>query len=165
MSSPKPEWQEESWSIRDIKAYEHIRIDYGWDEDQGYWIKVMDDRLRMRDDGHFVMEIDRFRASVLDGGQQGCYLSAYTGPRGKGKKVRMDVMFDLWDIYKVPDVKGILMECRKLSEREVQEFCDAVEEEEDWAHVWSDCESEESDESDESEESDECDENDKEEDD
>lgn len=158
-------WEEESWAIYDDRADEHIKIHYGWDEDRGYWIKVMDDRLKMPDDGYFVTEIDRFRASVLDGGQEGCYLSAYTGPRGQGKKVGMDVMFDLWDIYKVPDEKKILGECRKMSEREVQEMYDAIEEEEGWSHVWSDVESEESDESDESDEGDEGDENDKDEDD
>lgn len=142
MSLTITRWEEESHSIRDIKAYEHIRIEYGWDEDQGYWIKVMDDRLEMKDDfrapDHMMAEIDHFRAHVLDGGQKGCYLSAYTGPRGEGKKVDFEVMIDLWDLYKVPNEKKIFGEFRNMSDREIEEVIETIDEKQDdeWVNPW-----------------------------
>ncbi|KAF4183377.1 hypothetical protein CNMCM8694_002505 [Aspergillus lentulus] len=139
MTSKK--WKEEWWYESDDRADEHNRIEYGWSEDWGYWIKVMDDRLKMADDWHSpyntLAELDRFRASVLDGGREGCYLSAYTGPRGRGKKVDFEVMMDLWHIYQVANTE-ILSEFRNLSKREIQEVSETVEAKNDdeWVNPW-----------------------------
>ncbi|KAF4221730.1 hypothetical protein CNMCM8980_008611 [Aspergillus fumigatiaffinis] len=178
MTSKK--WKEEWWSTSDDRADEHNTIEYGWSEDWGYWIQVMDDRLKMADDWHSpyntLAELDRFRASVLDGGREGCYLSAYTGPRGRGKRVDFEVMMDLWDIYQVANTR-ILSEFRNLSEREIQEVSETVEAKNDdeWVNPWAkkcvcgDCEAFDAlvatnDTNDEGDESDESDENDKDED-
>jgi hypothetical protein len=177
-------WKKESWYITDDRADEHNTIHYGWNEDWGYWIKVMDDRLQMADDWHCpyntLAELDRFRASVLDGGRDGCYLSAYTGPRGRGKKVDFEVLLDLWTIYEVPNETKITAEFRNMSEREIQEVTDTIEakNEDEWVNPWArtesqcgcgDCEECEEfdaiDAIDATDESDESDENDKEEDD
>lgn len=101
----------------------------------------MDGRLEMADDWHSryntLAELDRFRASVLDGGREGCYLSVYTGPRGRGKRVDFEVMMDLWELYKVAN-SHILSEFRNLSKREIDEVSDTVEAKiiDEWVNPW-----------------------------